>query len=64
MLDNANGIASTPAPTIVLTRLITLLIQEACPAYPVSFRCLERRLDDDVLPGLEPCSLGVPVIAA
>jgi len=60
--DIAKGIASTPAPTIVLTRLITLLGHDACPAYPVSFRlCL--LLDEAVLLGREPCSLAVWVIA-
>ena len=33
----ASGMASTPAPTIVFSRLITLLIHDACPITPVSF---------------------------
>ena len=65
MCDMAKGIASTPAPTIVLTRLMTLLRNDAWPAYPVSFLCRDRRLwIEEVLVGREPCSLGEPVIAA
>lgn len=50
---------------MVLTRLMQLLSHEAWPATPVSLRCRDRdRRDcDAVLAGLEPCSLGVPVMA-
>lgn len=38
MLDRAEGMASTPAPTMVLTRLMTLLSQLAWPWCPFSLR--------------------------
>lgn len=63
MCDIASGIANTPAPTIVLTRLITLESHDACPATPVSFLCLDL-LEEAALAGLELCSSGEPVIAA
>src|SRR3954454_9725975 len=46
--DMARGMARTPAPTIVLTRLITLLSHEACPMVPETSRLLRlsRRLED------------------
>lgn len=37
MCDIASGIASVPAPTIVLRRFTTLLIHDACPITPISF---------------------------
>ena len=34
----AKGMANTPAPTMVFSRLITLLKYDACPAVPVMLR--------------------------
>lgn len=57
MLDKAEGIASTPAPTMVLTRLMTLLVQEAWPWRPFSLR-RGRRDMLAVLLGRDDESLG------
>lgn len=57
--------ANTPAPTIVLTRLITDDAHDAFPAGPVCFVCL-RRDCEEVEAGREspPCSLGTEFMAA
>lgn len=63
ILDMACGMASTPAPTIVLTRLITEDSHDAFPATPFSFLCVRR--DGSVEAGREgACSLGTELIAA
>ena len=59
----ACGIANTPAPTIVFTRLMTDEIQDAEPAMPFSFLCL-LRAEEACDAGREPCSLGTEFIAA
>lgn len=57
--------ARTPAPTIVLTKLITDDIHDADPPMPLALRCnLLRRELDDVEAGREPCSLSTELIAA
>lgn len=66
MFESAWGMARTPAPTIVFTRLITEDSHDAEPPEPSCFECREPRPDrEEVLAGLElPCSLGELVIAA
>lgn len=36
--DMAKGIASVPAPMMVLTKFIQLLVHDACPTVPVRSR--------------------------
>ena len=65
IFDMACGMASTPAPTMVFTRLMTEEAHDALPPSPLCLLCLERRDCEDIDAGCElPCSLGILVIAA
>lgn len=68
IFDMACGMASTPAPTIVLTKLTTEETHDAFPAMPFCLVCrfLFRGCCEDVEGGREslPCSLGTEWMAA
>jgi hypothetical protein len=64
MFDMAWGIARTPAPTMVLTRLITEDIHDALPATPFSFLCERRRVGSAEAGREGVCSLGAEFMAA
>ena len=65
MFDIACGMASTPAPTIVFTRFITLLAHDADPATPPCFGpALRRAVLEACESGRPSCSSGKEFMAA